>query len=59
MPPAFGFVFALPSCTCTLNTVAKERQRVGGERRGGRGIKYEIVSIEYRIEIIWVRKKWI
>jgi hypothetical protein len=46
-------------CARTLNTVAEERQRVGGERRGGRGIKYEIVGIEYGIEIIWVRKKWI
>jgi hypothetical protein len=31
-----------------------------GEREGGgRGIKYGIVGIEYGIEIIWVREKWI
>jgi hypothetical protein len=46
-------------CACTLNTVAEERQRVGGERRGERGIKYGILGIEYEIEIIWVREKWI
>jgi hypothetical protein len=31
-----------------------------GEKEGGeRGIKYGIVGIEYEIEIIWVREKWI
>jgi hypothetical protein len=31
-----------------------------GEREGGgRGIKYGIMGIEYEIEIILMRKKWI
>jgi hypothetical protein len=37
---------------------SKERGRVGKrENGGGRRIKYEIVSIEYEIEITRVRKK--
>jgi hypothetical protein len=32
---------------------------LGREKGGERGIKYEIVDIEYGIEITRVREKWI
>jgi hypothetical protein len=34
-----------------------ERKREEKQKEGGRGIKYEIVGIEYRIEITWVQEK--
>jgi hypothetical protein len=46
-------------CARTLNTVAEERQRLEEREGGARRIKYEIVGIEYRIEIIWIREKLI
>jgi hypothetical protein len=46
-------------CAHTPNTVAEERQRVGEREGGARVIKYGIVGIEYEIEIIWMREKWI
>jgi hypothetical protein len=39
------------------NTVAAREKVIGREKERGRGIKYEIVGIEYGIDIIWVQEK--
>jgi len=43
----------------TRNTVVRGEKEVEREKGGERRIKYEIVGIEYGIEITRVREKWI